>query len=345
MPEDTSDYQTETAFERGYQIREHAASYMVGVPLLYIDINGGNIYDGLLFAQIMYWHGKTKDGKPRLQKRLNGHLWLAKQYDQWWDECRIKANTARNCIARMEKRGLIIKEVHRFNGLATVHIRVDWERFAELSDQHLAQNAKKHEPERPLRSDRNDLKDHSGPTLEVEPLTETTTEITSSEEDISAADAARPQPENGTQPEPEKPKPKKLYKCEVCPPTGVCQTCKGTGETTRSPNQQEQAAMTGLWGYLCGGAKNPAEFELLGDNDKGNLRSVAKEWRNAGYTVQQMRDFIQWFKREHSYNQKPKITTAKTWFLTWLNTVHKPAGMDGEPQAVGAHYDVNPENW
>jgi hypothetical protein len=342
MSEDTLKYETQTAFERGYQIREHAASYMVGVPLLYIDINDGNVYDGLLFAQIMYWHGKTKNGKRRLKVYKDGQWWLAKQYGEWWDECRIKESTARNCIARMVERGLIIKKVHRFDGLATVHIRVNWERFAELSEEYLARNAENDEPERPLRSDRNDLKDHSGSTLEVEPLTETTTETTS-EEEFSAADAARPPAGNGKDPTPKKAP--RVYKCEVCPPTGVCQTCNGTGETTRSPKQQEQDAMTGLWGYLCGGAKTSAEFELLGDNDQGNLRSVAKEWRNAGYTLQQMRKFIAWFRRDHSYNQKPKITTAKTWFLTWLNTVHSPAAIPGVVEPAGIQWSTDPDEW
>jgi hypothetical protein len=130
------------------------------------------------------------------------------------------------------------------------------------------------------------------------------------------------------------PRKRREYDCIVCPPKAKCPTCDSTGKTYRSPKQQEQDTMSGLWGYLCGGAKTPEQFELLGDNDKGNCRSVAKEWRGAGYTVQQMRDFIEWFRENHSYNQKPKITTAKSWFLTWLNSNgHRPqipAGMTEE---------------
>lgn len=74
MSEDAPQYDTQqqSSFERGYQIREHAASYQVAVPLLYIDLCDGNMYDAILFAQIMYWHGKSKTGKPRLRVRRDG---------------------------------------------------------------------------------------------------------------------------------------------------------------------------------------------------------------------------------------------------------------------------------
>jgi len=95
---------------------------------VYIDINDGNLHDGILFGQIMYWHGSSKEtGRPRMKIEKEGHLWIAMQYSDWWDECRIRENTARNCIARMKKRGLIITKSFRFKGLKTLHIRVNFD--------------------------------------------------------------------------------------------------------------------------------------------------------------------------------------------------------------------------
>ncbi len=103
----------------------------VAVNNIYIDINDGALYDGVLFSQIMYWHGYDKKGKCRLQVFHDGHFWLAKKDADWFGECRIKARTARECIGRMVKRGLLIKVTYKFNGIPMTHIRVNREVFEE----------------------------------------------------------------------------------------------------------------------------------------------------------------------------------------------------------------------
>jgi len=119
-------------FVRGWLGNEQEAQDVIKVKRIYIDINDDELVDGLMFSQIMYWHGhSTKTGKPRLQVSKGGHLWLAKTAQDWWEECRVNEHAARRALIRMEKRGLIIKKVYKYAGAPTTHIRVDWEVFEQ----------------------------------------------------------------------------------------------------------------------------------------------------------------------------------------------------------------------
>jgi hypothetical protein len=119
-----------TQFLEGWLASEQAALDVITVKRVYIDINDGNLHDGLLFSQIMYWHGNSKEtGKPRMTITRDGELWLAKSYTDWWDECRINEHTARKSINRIAERKLIITNLWKFDGAPTVHLRIDWQEF------------------------------------------------------------------------------------------------------------------------------------------------------------------------------------------------------------------------
>jgi hypothetical protein len=128
---------------------------------------------------------------------------------------------------------------------------------------------------------------------------------------FTASTAAAP-PQDETPPTP---KPTKRYECEVCPPNkALCSLCGGTGQTDRSPAQQEQNAMTGLWAYLTCGAKDAQAFGMLAKYDQANCRTVAKEWRDNAVSLEEMREFVAWWKREQAWCKKPSIATAKRWW-------------------------------
>lgn len=106
---------------------EDASRDSIAVKRIYIDINDGYIQDAVLFSQILYWHGKTAEtGETRLRVVKEGCLWLAKTYEDWWEECRLPASTAKACLDRLKNRGLVICKRFKFNGSPTVHIRVVW---------------------------------------------------------------------------------------------------------------------------------------------------------------------------------------------------------------------------
>lgn len=103
----------------------------INVKRIYIDINDGNLTDGIMFSQIMYWHSHDKNGRSRLRVNKYGHYWLAKNYGDWWSECRVNKHTARKSIDRMTKSGLLIKKLYKFNGTPTLHLRIDWKEFEQ----------------------------------------------------------------------------------------------------------------------------------------------------------------------------------------------------------------------
>lgn len=122
---------------QGYLASEETARDVISVKRVYIDICGGNLYDGLMLSQVIFWHGKNREtGQPRLRIFRDGHYWLAKTYEDWWDECRVKERVARECVARLEKTGLIVTKVFKFKGAPTKHIRMDWNAF-ESAIRHL----------------------------------------------------------------------------------------------------------------------------------------------------------------------------------------------------------------
>ena len=117
---------------KGWMASESANQDKIEVKRIYIDLNEGNLYDGVMFSQIMYWHGVSREtGKPRMSIERDGYLWLVKGYGDWWEECRIIEPTARASINRMAERGLIVKKLWKFNGAPTLHIRIDWDSLEE----------------------------------------------------------------------------------------------------------------------------------------------------------------------------------------------------------------------
>lgn len=117
---------------KGWMASESANQDKIEVKRVYIDLNEGNLYDGVMFSQIMYWHGVSREtGKPRMSIERDGFLWLVKGYGDWWEECRIIEPTARASINRMAERGLIVKKLWKFKGAPTLHIRVDWDSLEE----------------------------------------------------------------------------------------------------------------------------------------------------------------------------------------------------------------------
>lgn len=117
---------------KGWMASEAANQDKIEVKRVYIDLNEGNLYDGVMFSQIMYWHGVSREtGKPRMSIERDGKLWLVKGYGDWWEECRIIEPTARASINRMAERGLIVKKLWKFKGAPTLHIRIDWDSLEE----------------------------------------------------------------------------------------------------------------------------------------------------------------------------------------------------------------------
>lgn len=127
----------------------------------YVDMTG-DLIAGLLLSQIVFWHLPTKQGRTKLRVKKDGHLWIAKQRDDWWDEVRIRPKRFDRACDILVKKGIIVKAYYRFNGLRMMHLRIDHSVFMELWEQGVS-------PQLPKGADR--------PSPTVNPLTESTTEI------------------------------------------------------------------------------------------------------------------------------------------------------------------------
>jgi len=119
-------------FLNGWLKSDAARRDSIDVKRIYIDICGGNLIDAVIFSQIMYWHEPKPNGQPRLTIKRDGHLWLAKRYEDWWDDCRVPVRAARDSLARLIAVGLIIKKRWHFDGRPTLHLRVNPTRFKAL---------------------------------------------------------------------------------------------------------------------------------------------------------------------------------------------------------------------
>jgi hypothetical protein len=98
----------------------------VFVPLDFIKINDGNLYDAVLFSHVMSWHEPASDGKLKLTVFEDGHYWLAKNHSDWESECGIKRSTVRVALKRLEQRKLIVYKVGGVIGEPVPLIRIDW---------------------------------------------------------------------------------------------------------------------------------------------------------------------------------------------------------------------------
>jgi hypothetical protein len=181
----------------------------------YVDMAGGDVVAGLLLSQIVYWYLPDKQGRwSKLRVFKEGHYWIAKQRDEWWDEIRITPRQFDRASKILEDQGIIVKNRYRFDGSRTVHVRIITSRFLELWRKVKGEEAKRQEKAREqaakqeaeqeeaaLTTSTSDSKLPNGETEitksldrnneTVRPLTETTAETTTERKDsISKAQSA-----------------------------------------------------------------------------------------------------------------------------------------------------------
>lgn len=113
---------------------ERATRDTIDVKKTYIDM-AEDLVAGVLLSQIVFWYLPKEDGSSRLKVEKDGHLWIAKGREDWWDETRISPKQFDRCVKVLEDKGLIVKETFKFDGSPTIHIRIQHDRFMELWNQ------------------------------------------------------------------------------------------------------------------------------------------------------------------------------------------------------------------
>jgi len=97
----------------------------------YVDITG-DLVSGILLSQIIFWFLPRRDGKTKLRvKNKEGDLCLAKNRDDWWEECRITTKQYNRAIKILQKKRFVSAKNSMFNGKKTPFIQVNFERIIE----------------------------------------------------------------------------------------------------------------------------------------------------------------------------------------------------------------------
>ena len=151
----------------------------------YVDLCDGDHLAALIFGQLLYYHLPDHKGKgTKLRVYKDGAYWVAKKYDDWYEECRINKDTARKKIDRLKRTGLIRTDNFRFNGIKMLHLRIDFECMAaRIAALNLGRPVRPAGSDRewPISSNRSDLTGRTGLIPQDKLLTETTAQITNRE--------------------------------------------------------------------------------------------------------------------------------------------------------------------
>lgn len=174
-------------------LRWEETSYdAINVKRIYVDI-AGDLIAGVLLSQIVYWHLPSKQGESKLRVMKDGHLWLAKGREDWWDECRITPKQFDRAITLLVSKGVVVKRLFRFGGSPMIHIRLVPEALMDCIEE-LLKSGEHGKMDFDQRVKSNSTKGKNPIRPKGKNITETTTEITYKERsrDIPQAESATP---------------------------------------------------------------------------------------------------------------------------------------------------------
>lgn len=109
-----------------FLIWEQASKDTIDFKKVYVDV-AEDLIAGLLLSQIVYWNLPNKEGKTKLRVKIDGELWLAKGREDWWEEIRISAKQFDRASKILIEKGIIEKKLKKFDGLPTIHIKLNFD--------------------------------------------------------------------------------------------------------------------------------------------------------------------------------------------------------------------------
>jgi hypothetical protein len=116
---------------------EKTTTDTVDFKRIYVDM-AGDLVAGLMLSQLVYWYLlPNRKGESKLRVHRDGHWWVAKQRDDWWDEIRLSPKRVDRAIRILVDRGLVVKKQWRFNGDRTTHLRIVWDAFYDAWSDNL----------------------------------------------------------------------------------------------------------------------------------------------------------------------------------------------------------------
>lgn len=182
---------------------EKTTTDTVDFKRIYVDM-AGDLVAGLMLSQLVYWYLlPNRKGESKLRVHRDGHWWVAKQRDDWWDEIRLSPKRVDRAIKILVNAGLVVKKNSMFNGKRTAFLRIDWETFriawrdnlpgvepGTQLDEGSSGADQRGTPVLTRGNHRNSPKGHIGIAQRAIPITENTAELTA--EMTTGAAAAAP---------------------------------------------------------------------------------------------------------------------------------------------------------
>ena len=168
---------------KDFLLWEAASRDTIDLKRVYIDI-AGDIVSGVLLSQILFWYlPDTKTGESKLTIEKEGHWWLARKREDWWEECRLSAKQFDRASTILEKRGILVLKNFRFNGSPIVHIWLNLDLVVQRVNSILTKGEDGHLPKGKMDIDQRGKlsrarQDPESSELDLDLNTETTAEIT-----------------------------------------------------------------------------------------------------------------------------------------------------------------------
>jgi hypothetical protein len=80
----------------------------------------------IVLGQVMFWFDSSKDtGRTRAVIWRHDRSWIYKTHAQLGRETGVKPRQVAECLKYLERRGFIVREYHRANGLRTTYISLN----------------------------------------------------------------------------------------------------------------------------------------------------------------------------------------------------------------------------
>ncbi len=107
---------------------EKASRDTIDFKKIYADITG-DLLAGLMLSEIVYWHLPNKQGDSKLLVNHEGYYWIAVRRYEWWNRIRLSPKQADRALSILVEKQYIIKDVFKFDGDPTLHVRLNFDHF------------------------------------------------------------------------------------------------------------------------------------------------------------------------------------------------------------------------
>jgi hypothetical protein len=108
--------------------RAHRDNQRVLIEMWTVDALDGDHAAAALLSQLLWWFQPAKGTRtPRVRYERDGHLWLIRSDDDWFDDCRLTTKQVRRIRKLLIERGLIVHRRFQVNGAPTGAWRPDFE--------------------------------------------------------------------------------------------------------------------------------------------------------------------------------------------------------------------------